>query len=78
MQLQGLSKDEDVIEVHAHHSFCNEIMEDVIHHGLECSWAISKAKEQDQQFEEPSICLECCLLLISFLDMHIVIAPADI
>ena len=49
--LSGLGKDEDVIEVHTHHSFCNEVTEDVIHHGLECSWAIGEAKEHDQQFE---------------------------
>ena len=76
--LQGLGEDEDVIEIHSHHSFCNEVMEDVIHHGLKHSWAIGEAKEHDQQFEKPSICLEYCLPLISFLDVHIVVASADI
>ena len=45
--LQGLCKDEDVIKVHTHHYFYNEVMEDVIHHGLEYSRAISEAKEHD-------------------------------
>ena len=62
----------------AHHSLHDEVMEGVIHHGLECSGAIGEAKEHDQQFEQPLVCPECCLPLISFLNAHIVIAPADI
>ena len=46
--LSGLGKDEDVIEIYAYHFFCNKVTEDVIHHGLECSWAIGKAKKHDQ------------------------------
>ena len=76
--LLGLGEDENVIKVYAYHSFSNEVPEDVIHHGLECSWAIGEAKEHDQWFKQPLICLECCLPLISFLNVHIVIAPVDI
>ena len=45
--LPGLGEDENVIKVHAHHSFYNEVLEDVIHHSLECSWAIGEAEEHD-------------------------------
>ena len=78
MLLQGLGEDEDVIKIHTQHSLCNEVTEDVIHHGLECSWAIGEVKEHDQQFQQLSVCPECCLPLISLLDVHVVIAPADI
>ena len=33
----------------------NEILEDVIHHRLEGSWAVGEAKEHNQGFEEASI-----------------------
>ena len=45
--LLSLGKDEDVVKVYTHHSFCNEVMEDIIYHGLEGSWAIGEAKEHD-------------------------------
>ena len=39
--------DEDVIQVHAHHSFGNEVAEDIVYHSLEGSEAIGEAKEHD-------------------------------
>jgi len=52
MLLLGLAtEDEDVIHVNDHDSFVDEFSEDVIHHHLECHWAISEAQEHDQMFE---------------------------
>ena len=45
--LLGLSEDENVIKVYVYHFLCNEVIEDVIHHGLECNWAINEAREHD-------------------------------
>ena len=76
--LQSLSKDKDVIQIHTHHSFHNEVVEDIVHYGLECSRTIGKAKEHDQQLKQPLIGLESCFLFVLFLDPHIVVALADI
>ena len=76
--LQGLCEDEDIIEVYIHHSFYDEVIEDVIFCGSKCSQTIDEAKEHDQQLKQPSVGSEYCLPIISFFDAHIVIAPADI
>ena len=50
---QGLGEDQDVIQVHADHSFHDGVTEDVIHHCLEGGWTVSESKEHYQWFEEP-------------------------
>jgi len=46
--LLGLvTKDEDVIHVDDHNPFIYELLEDVIHHHLECRWAVSETEEHD-------------------------------
>ena len=54
----------------------NEILEDFIHHCLEGSPDVGKAKEHDQGFEEASIRPEGGLPLISLFDPYIVISPS--
>ena len=54
----------------------NEILEDVVHHHLEGSWAVGEAKEHDQGFEEASIRPEGGLPLVSLFDPYIVISPS--
>src|SRR5467141_2105605 len=41
------TKSEDVIHVDDYNSFVDDLSEDVIHHHLECHWAVSEAKEHD-------------------------------
>ncbi|KAG6805038.1 hypothetical protein H0H92_001038, partial [Tricholoma furcatifolium] len=48
---KGLCEDEDVIEVHAHHALGDEVMKDVVHHGLEGGRAIGEAEEHDERLE---------------------------
>ena len=46
--LLGLAaKYEDVVHVNNHDSLVYEFLEDVIHHHLECLWAVSEAKEHN-------------------------------
>ena len=78
MLLESLGVDEDVIEVYANDSLCNQIVEDVIHHCLECGRAVSQTKEHYQGFKESAIGPKHCLPLISFLDVHVVVASTDI
>ena len=56
-------------------SFINEVLEDVIHHGLEGGQAVGEAEEHDQGFEEAPIHLEGSFPLISFFDSYIVVSP---
>ncbi|KAG5349479.1 hypothetical protein C0989_003549, partial [Termitomyces sp. Mn162] len=69
--------DEDVIKVHAHYALCYEVLEDVIHHGLEGGRAIGEPKEHNKQLKQSLIGPEDGLPLISFLDAHIVVTPLD-
>ena len=40
MLLKGVGENQDVFHVHAHMPFHDEVLEDVIHHGLECCWTV--------------------------------------
>ncbi|KAF9457350.1 hypothetical protein BDZ94DRAFT_1273475 [Collybia nuda] len=53
-------------------------MEDFIHHGLECCWAVCEAKEHYQWLKESVVCAKCGIPFIAFFDAHIVVAPPDI
>ena len=53
-------------------------MKDVVHHHLECCWAVHKAKEHDLWLKEPSVGMESGLPLITLLDSDIVETPLDI
>ena len=70
--------DHDIIQVHHHNSFCYQVIEDVVHHGLEHFWTIAQSKKHNQQFEKPSVCLERSLPLVSFFYLDIVEPPSDI
>jgi len=70
--------DQNVIKVDTYHSFHDEVLEYVIHHCLEGSWAIGESKEHHQGLEQPSVGLKCGLPLIAFLDSNIVVALSNI
>src|SRR5882672_8450488 len=63
--LLGLAaEDEDVIHVDHYNSFVNELLEDVIHHCLECCQTIGETKKHDKKLTglglskmPPSTCL---------------------
>jgi len=78
MLLFHSSKDQNVIQIDHHDTFCYEVLEDVVHHGLEDGRAVGHAKEHYQRFKQASIGLEGCLSLISGLDMDVVETPTNI
>src|SRR6266404_5620389 len=75
------SSDEDVVHVDDDASALLqeaelEIFEDLIHHGLECTWRICQPKEHNPRFEKTIFGLECCLFLIPCLDPNVIIPPS--
>ena len=42
---QGSSKDQNVIQIYYHDALSYEIMENVVYHSLENSWAIGHTRE---------------------------------
>ena len=78
MLFDCLCEDQDVIQIDHYNSFHDEFVEDIVHHGLECGWAVGKAKEHHQRFEEAMIGAKGSFPLISFLHSDIVEAPSNI
>jgi len=73
-----LGEDQDVVQIDHHNTFCYEVPEDVIHHGLEGGWTVSHSKEHYQGFEQASIGSEGRLPLVSGLNANIVETPTDV
>ena len=73
-----LQVDQDVINVYANDSFHDEVLENVIHHHLEHSWTVGKAKEHHQRLEQPSVHPKCYLPLVPILNSDVVVAPPNI
>ena len=73
-----LGEDQDVIQIDHHNAFCYEVSEDVVHYGLEGSQTVGHPKEHYQGFEQTSIGLEGCLLLVSGLNADVIETPTDV
>src|SRR6266436_5953080 len=78
MLLHCLREDEDVIQVDTDYTLRDQILEYLVHHGLEGGRAVGEAEEHDQGFKKSSVCAECGLPLITFLNADIVVSPSDI
>ena len=78
MLFDSFSENEYVVQVNHHNPFSYELLEDVIHHGLESGWAIGETKEHYQWFEETSVRSESSLPLIAFFHPNIIETPSDI
>ncbi|KAG6867559.1 hypothetical protein C0993_001205, partial [Termitomyces sp. T159_Od127] len=76
--LKHFDVDEDVVEVYAHYSLCNEVLEDVIYHCLEGGQAIGESKEHNKRFKQSLVGLEGSFPLILLLNVHVVVTPLDI
>ena len=66
---------QDIIHIDHHVSFINEVLKDVIHHGLEGGQVVGEAKEHDQGFKEALIHSEGSFPLVSLFDSYIVVSP---
>src|SRR6266481_9415217 len=70
--------DQNVIHVYGHEAFINELLENVIYHGMEGSRAVGETEVHDQGFEKSMVCSEGHFPLITLFDAHIVISPTYI
>jgi hypothetical protein len=78
MFFDGLHENENVVEVDTNNALQDKVLKDFIHHRLKCGRTVRKTKEHYQGFEQPTICSECTLPLITFLHLNIVVAPSDV
>ena len=72
------SKDQNVVQIDHHDTFCYEVLEDVVYHSLEDGRAVSHAEEHYQGFEQASIGPEGCLPLILGLNADVVETPTNV
>ena len=75
---EGLSEDEDVVNVDAHGAVHNEILEDVIHHGLEGHRAVCKAEKHHKGFEQPVIGTKRGFPFVPFFYSNVVVTPLHV
>ena len=78
MFLEILCEDHDIVEVHHHVSFIDEISEDFIHHGLERGWRIGEAEEHDEWLEEAFLGNKSGFPFVPFFDADVVESPSDV
>ena len=75
---EGLIEGKDVIHEADGAPLVDEVLEDVVHHGLECCWGVAEAKEHDEWFIQSAIRLEGCLVFVSLFDANIVETPLQV
>src|SRR5882762_7360860 len=69
---------QDVVQVDYYYPFHNELVEDVVHHGLEGGWAVSQTEKHHEGFEEAAVGAESSFPLISFLHPDIIEPPPHV
>ena len=78
MLFKGLHEDEDVIQIDHDYAFRDEILKDVVYHGLKGGGTVRKAEGHDKGFIQAVVGTEGGLPLVSFLYLDVVEAPPDI
>ncbi|KAF8235689.1 hypothetical protein L208DRAFT_1255352, partial [Tricholoma matsutake] len=70
----------DVVHIDDEPSFVYHVLEEIIHHCLECCHrgTIGHPKKHDKQFEGSLTCGKCGLPLISFPNLYIIVSPSQI
>ena len=68
--------DQDVVHIDGYPSFSYSVLEDVVHHCLECHRGIGESEEHYFWFEQSLIGSEGCFPLISFFDSDVVISSS--
>ena len=74
-----------VIHCHKYHKVIDvdythirHIVEDFIHHLLECGRQVTEAEIHNKRFEGPFVRGKCSLPFIAFVNSHIVVSPSKI
>jgi hypothetical protein len=68
----------NIVEVYTNHTFHNEILENVVHHGLEGRGRVSESEKHHQRFIEAAMGIKCCSPLITHFHLHILVPPPHI
>ena len=75
---EGMGVNEDIIHIAYHLTVVDELMEDIIHHCLECCRGVTQSEKHDGWFKQPLVSSECGLPLVIFLDLHVIESPVEI
>ena len=75
---EGLSENKDVVDVDAYGAVHNEVLENVIHHGLGGRGTVSEAEKHHEGFEQSMVCAECGFPLVPFFYSNIVVTPPNV
>ena len=78
MFVHSCCHNQDIIHIDEYLTSADKILEDLVHHCLECRRGIGEAKEHDQRFKHPSISFECHLPFIAGSDSYVVVPPTDV
>jgi hypothetical protein len=76
MLFNGFCENEDVVEVDTDDVFHDEVLENVVHHGLEGGEGVNESEKHHQGFKEAMVHLKCCLPFVAFLHAYIVVLPS--
>ncbi len=79
----GVGGDSDIVHVDMDSGakgfmFEDDVAVDVVHHGLKGRWRIGESKIHDRRFEKPVSGFEHGLLLIAFMDAHVIVPPSHV
>jgi hypothetical protein len=76
MLFDGFHEDEDVVKIDTDNAFHDEVLENVVHHGLEGGGGVSESKKHHQGFEEAMVHPKHCLPFVPFLHVYVVVPPS--
>ena len=77
MLLWVLRENNDVIQVQ-HHINIHQVMEQLVHHLLECCWHVVQPKMHHQELKLLIVCVKQCLPFVVFLDVDVIVTPPHV
>ena len=78
VMFQCFRENQDIVQVDSDLVIDDKILEDFVHHGLECCRGIGEAKKHNKRFKQSSGGSESGFPLITFLNADIVISPSNV
>src|ERR1700722_7565645 len=78
VMFQCFGEDQDVVQVDSDLVVDDKILEDFVHHGLECCGGIGEAEKHNKRFKQSSGGSESGFPLITFLNADVVVSPLNI
>src|SRR5271154_1603530 len=78
MFLEISRENQNIVHVHTHRPFINQLFENVVHHSLEGRWTVGETKEHNERFIEPAIGSEGSLPFVSSFNSNIIVSPAHV